>query len=182
MDTGKDDELRWSVLMASAQSGNEYDYYQLLQELGQAIAAYLHARFGHFPALEDCVQESLLAIHEARHTYEPARLFRPWLFAIVRHKTIDFFRRKKAYDKMLEQQKQQHDIVYLQEHASEAISAGHILGALSAQHREALTLTKLQGFSVGEAASKLNISESAMKVRVHRALHSARRLLEAEYI
>ena len=44
--------------------------------------------------LEDCVQESLAAVHKARDTYETARLFRPWLFAIVRYKTFDILRKR----------------------------------------------------------------------------------------
>ncbi len=181
--TDKTDERRWSELMASAQSGNQQDYRQLLQELGNAIAAYLRARFGNFNALEDCVQESLIAIHDARHTYEPARLFRPWLFAIVRHKTIDFFRRKQAYDTMLNQHRHpaaSHNNT--QPGADTDISSAQLLALLPVQHREALLLTKLQGFSISEAASQLNISESAMKVRIHRALQKARKLLEAEFL
>ena len=94
--TYQHDEQRWSLLMVSAQSGNEQDYQLLLTELAQAIEAYLFSRFGQQHFIEDCLQESLLAIHKARHTYDGQRAFRPWLFAIVRHKTIDYLRKVSA--------------------------------------------------------------------------------------
>ena len=37
-----------------------------------------------------------MAIHLARHTYDPSRPFRPWMFAIVRHKTIDILRKQRS--------------------------------------------------------------------------------------
>ncbi|MGH1438771.1 MAG: sigma-70 family RNA polymerase sigma factor [Cellvibrionaceae bacterium] len=185
----KNDEVRWSRLMVSAQNGNEKDYRQLLEELGNAITAYLRLRFGNIDILEDCVQESLMAIHKARNTYEPSRLFRPWLFAIVNHKTIDILRKRDKHHNVLEHkmahQKELESVegnqLYTQETEFEQIQdCGQVLLALSEIHREAILLTKLQGFSMKEAAQKLDISEGAMKVRVHRALDASKQLLEAE--
>lgn len=186
----KNDEVRWSSLMISAQNGNEDSYRQLLQELGDAIAHYLQSRFGHFDALEDCVQESLIAVHKARNTYESHRLFRPWLFAIVRHKTIDLLRKKDTYQKKVATLEKD-ELEFKKEYSSRiadadlSIEAGidcnQILSALSDKHREAIVLTKLQGLSIREAAEQINISESAMKVRVHRALDASRQLLESEF-
>ena len=87
-----DDDARWSSLMASAQSGDEASYRQLLAEVSGVVNRYVVARFGHQDFVEDCVQEVLLAIHGARHTYDARRPFRPWLFAIVRHKVVDTLR------------------------------------------------------------------------------------------
>ena len=87
-----EDEQRWSSLMASAQAGNESDYRQLLGELSELVSRYLRTRLGGYDFVEDCVQDVLIAIHEARHTYDPRRPFRPWLFAIIRHKSTDAIR------------------------------------------------------------------------------------------
>lgn len=179
----KNDEVRWSALMASAQQGCESDYQQLLTELGEAIAAYLRVRFGSLDIIEDCVQESLIAIHKARNTYEPQRLFRPWLFAIVRYKTIDVLRKKNIDRRRVEIL--QHEEICDNDRHSEGLDAGlncgQILAALPDKYRQAIVLTKLEGLSMREAAAQLNISEGAMKVRVHRALDASRQLLEAEF-
>ena len=55
-----------------------------------------------------------------------------------------------------------------------------MLDSLSPQQREALTLTKINGLTIAEAATQLSISESALKVRVHRAIARLRRLVEAD--
>ena len=177
------DEARWSALMVSAQAGHEADYVQLLKELSRATRYYLLSRFGHQHFLDDCVQETLIAIHQARHTYNPRRRFRPWLFAIVRHKTIDTLRRQRSQQQLLLKHSEE-VLVHAREAEStepgDSLIQGLLLRRLSPEHREALTLTKLIGLSNAEAAGRLCISESAVKVRVHRAIGSLRRLMEAE--
>ena len=175
------DEKRWAILMASAQAGNEDDYRTLLTELSRAIKHYLLSRIGSQHFVEDCVQDTLIAVHQARHTYDPRRRFRPWLFAIVRHKTIDTMRRQRSQQQLA---RQQEDIL-LQEHnttedVDSSITRGRLLDNLSPQHREALTLTRFIGLSNAEAAAQLRISESAVKVRVHRAIGKLTRLMEAD--
>ncbi|WP_206486190.1 sigma-70 family RNA polymerase sigma factor [Thalassotalea sp. G2M2-11] len=177
------DSTRWSALMVKAQAGSEHDYQQLLTELANVIHAYLRKRFGNQLFLEDCVQESLLAIHNARHTYDPNRPFRPWLFTIVRHKVIDFLRHKDACQRIVEQQRQVQEVLAQgnQAHAVEdSMSNDSLLDALSSQQREVLTLTKMLGFTSAETAKQLGISESAVKVRVHRAINKLKQILEAE--
>ncbi|MFZ8528631.1 sigma factor, partial [Staphylococcus aureus] len=45
------------------------------------------------PAMvDDAVQDTLIAIHEKRHTYDPERPFKPWLMAVARYKWIDRLR------------------------------------------------------------------------------------------
>ena len=90
------DEARWSNWIAAANNGDKATYQQLLQEIAGATEAYVRHRFGNVMLLEDCVQESLLAIHNARHTYDSARPFRPWMFTIIRQKTIDLLRKSRT--------------------------------------------------------------------------------------
>ena len=175
------DEKRWAILMASAQAGNEDDDRTLLTELSRAIKHYLLSRIGSQHFVEDCVQDTLIAVHQARHTYDPRRRFRPWLFAIVRHKTIDTMRRQRSQQQLARQQEdilpQEHDTT---EDVDSSITRGRLLDNLSPQHREALTLTRFIGLSNAEAAAQLRISESAVKVRVHRAIGKLTRLMETD--
>ena len=174
------DENRWSALMVNAQAGNESDYRQLLKELTGVIHNFLRRRFGNHHFIEDCVQEALIAIHQARHTYDPQRPFRPWLFTIVRHKAIDTLRQQRTREKVVDQYKREQEIqtqVGKQSISESEIFAGRLLDSLSMQHKEVLVLTKIIGFSIAEAAEKLGISESAVKVRVHRAIRKLQQLL-----
>lgn len=183
------DEQRWSTLMIAAQSGDEAQYQQLLSELSTVIKRYLVSRLGRHEFIEDCVQDSLIAIHQARHTYQPQRPFRPWLFAIVRNKSIDMLRKHKSYTRALDahtEQALEETDGGLSPHSGQSmessITQGRLIDALAPQFRQVIVLTKLIGFSNAEAAKQLNISETAVKVRVHRAIGKLKSLLEAEEI
>ena len=174
------DEHRWSALMVNAQAGNESDYRQLLKELAIVIQKFLRSRFGYHHFVEDCVQEALIAVHQARHTYDPQRPFRPWLFAIVRHKAIDYLRKQRTREKVIDHYKSEQEVLSQPGNQSSSdieFSEGRLLASLSTQHREVLVLTKIIGYSIAEAAEKLGISESAVKVRVHRAIRRLQQLL-----
>lgn len=179
------DELRWSKLMANAQTGDEADYRQLLSELTDVIYNFLCSRFGNHHFTEDCVQETLIAIHQARHTYDKHRPFRPWLFAIVRHKAIDILRKQSSRQRVTSQYKVEQEVlsqVSQQNEADNEIIRGHLLESLSEEHRDVLVLTKIIGFSVAETAEKLSISKSLVKVRVHRAIHKLKKMMEADQL
>jgi len=175
-DTYSDDEERWATLMAAALRGDARLYEQLLRELAAVIERYIGRRFGALSFTEDCVQECLLAIHTGRHTYDPRRPFRPWLFAIVRNKTIDMLRRSYAGERPAT------DVEHLHAAAApdETLAAGQVLSRLTPTFRNALTLTKICGYSLAEAAAHSGISESAMKSRVSRAVRAAEHLLNEE--
>lgn len=177
------DEQRWSGLMIGAQAGNESDYRQLLNELADVIERFLRSRFGNYHFIEDCVQEALIAVHQARHTYDHKRAFRPWVFAIVRNKAIDFLRQQRTREKALDHYQREQEI--LGQPGSQDVTRGNIiegrlLGLLPEQHKEVLVLTKVIGFSIAETAERLGVSESAVKVRVHRAVGKLRKLLERD--
>ena len=118
------DEQRWSSLMTGAQAGSESDYRQLLSELANVIERFLRSRFGNYPFIEDCVQEALIAVHQARHTYDQKRAFRPWLFAIVRNKAIDFLRQQRSREKVLDHFQREQDI--LGQQGSQVVSRGEL--------------------------------------------------------
>lgn len=164
--------------MAAAQTGDREAYTRLLEELYPVIEAYLIRMLGPAAWIEDCVQDSLTAIHRARHSYDARRPLRPWLFTIVRHKAIDTLRRdaRRPEDPMeieLEAPAEGGSVEKL-------VDAGRLLDRLSDPYREALILTKLRGYSIAEAAEASGVSASAMKARVHRAVRQLARSVESE--
>ena len=177
------EEQRWSGLMRRAQLGDQIAYRQLLTEIGSVSERFLRRRIGAHHFVEDCVQEILVSIHEARHTWDPARPFRPWLYAIVRNKAIDELRRvRRERNVFANPGAELPDVAAPAEAASEdgASALGSALGALPAPLRDALVLTKLHGLSTAEAAARLCISGMALRVRVHRAVSRLRSLLEED--
>ncbi|QBY03266.1 sigma-70 family RNA polymerase sigma factor [Thalassotalea sp. HSM 43] len=175
------DDARWSSLMSKAQAGSKTDYQQLLGELGEVTQAYLRKRLGQQHFIEDCVQETLLAIHKARHTYDKRRAFRPWFFTIVRHKLVDYLRHKQNYQRLIDSQQQcAEKQITTDSIVEQQIDSASLLAGLSKSHQQALTLTKLLGFTCAEAAKRLGTSETVVKVRVHRAINKLKQIMEAE--
>jgi RNA polymerase sigma-70 factor (ECF subfamily) len=176
------DEARWSRYMAAAHRGDSRSYEALFGEIAVAIERYVRRRFGSLgPFSEDCVQECLLAIHLGRHTYDPARPFRPWLFAIVRNKTIDLLRRSYAVSWRETAEAGRATVFGFNADPADELAAGEWLLQLEPNHRAALELTKLRGYSTAEAAAEIGISETAMRTRVSRALRATVELLRKEY-
>ena len=179
----ENDEHRWSSLMVSAQSGDEHAYRQLLEELAVVIQKFLRNRFGNHNFIEDCVQESLISVHNARHTYDSNRPFRAWLFAIVRNKAIDNIRRQTARTKAVDLYRIEQEVsgqAATREFSRSDIIDGQLLDMLPEKDKEVLVLTKIMGFSVAETAQKLDISQGAVKVRVYRAVRKLRQLLKED--
>jgi RNA polymerase sigma-70 factor (ECF subfamily) len=173
LDTREADEQRWSNWLTKAQQGDSRAYESLLRELAPVIRAYLISRFGHFSLLDDCVQESLLALHAGRHSYNAKRPFRPWMFAIVRNRTIDLLRKQHPEGEATEPPATAPD-------HSLSIDGSRLLAKLSEQNRDAVLMTKFLGMSTRECADQLAVSENVVKVRVHRGLSKLRDLWNAE--
>ena len=164
------DEKRWRSLMKRSQDGYAAAYHQLLSELAPVIESYVRVNFGSLTMLEDCVQESLFAIHRARHTFDYKRDFRPWMFTIVRYKTIDILRRNDTVNntvaKWVELDQSNCDPVDL----DRLIDGGRLMAKLSDEQREAVTLTKYLGMTANEAAHLVGIKEHTIKARLRRGL------------
>jgi RNA polymerase sigma-70 factor (ECF subfamily) len=163
----QDEADRWGEWMAAGQSGHGGAYRRLLGELRQWLLRYYARRLP--PAqVEDAVQETLIAIHEKRHTYDPARPFRPWLAAVARYKWIDRLRAmgRERTDELPE-------TIGVDGHESAVTSAvllRDLIGRLKPAQQQAIRLVKLDGFSVEEASARTGQSPSLVKVNIHRGL------------
>jgi RNA polymerase sigma-70 factor (ECF subfamily) len=181
-----DDDARWSSWMAAVQRGDKAAYEKLLTELTATIRHYLQARFGPAEFIDDITQECLLSIHKGRHTYDAARPFRAWLFAIVRHRSIDYLRRRRGDQapsatptdpEAMDPDRQPQPVA---DAIATATEASLILSQLSAEHRDIIVRTKYLGYSAGEVGAQLGISVTAVRVRLHRALSHARKMFNTE--
>src|SRR5262245_53121958 len=85
-------------LMLAALDGDAASYRTLLGELSKRLKIYFGRRLGpsHAAEADDLTQETLMAVHSRRMTYDRDRPFTPWLHAVARYKLMDHFRRVKA--------------------------------------------------------------------------------------
>lgn len=161
---------QWGRLMEAAQRGNGGAYNRLLNEIQPWLVRYYSRRLP-LHMVDDAAQDTLMAIHTKRHTYEPGRPFRPWLAGIARYKWIDRLRamgRQQTVsidDEIFEPSVEGHE-----SSVTSAILLEELLTKLKPAQMSAIRLVKLQGFSIEDAAAKTGQSESLVKVNIHRGL------------
>ncbi len=164
-------EARLRMLMLAGLAGDTAAYRQLLTSSGDRLRQYFGRRLGaHAAEVEDLVQETLLAIHQKRDSYNRALPFTSWLHAIARYKLIDHYRRNgKSAVVPLEDLP---DLVASEgiDPALAAYDIEELFGRIPEKHRAAIQLTKIEGYSVAEASAISGQSESAIKIGVHRGM------------
>ena len=148
-------------------------YERFLKELGAHLRAFLRRRLSQYLGeVEDLVQETLLAIHNQRHTYRPDMPVTAWAHAIARYKLIDWLRSHRVKEAMNDPLDDAWEVfASSDEEAAEARrDLGRLLQTLPERQRLPIVHVKLEGLSVVEAARLTGMSESAVKVGVHRGL------------
>jgi len=172
--TQAQDQSDWAVLMQDSLSGDADAYRRLLASLAPTLRAFVQRR-GHAYGLEradaeDVVQETLLAIHLKRHTWDPSRPIAPWIVAITRNKMIDAQRRRRVRrDVPLEDvapflTAQPDDDPLIRRDLETMFEA------LGVRNRDLVQSISVEGRSIGETAKRLNMKEGAVRVALHRAI------------
>jgi RNA polymerase sigma-70 factor, ECF subfamily len=164
--------------------GDAAAYHAFLASLGSRLRAYFRRRMTRWPdEVEDLVQETLIAVHNQRHTYDADQPLTAWVHAIAKYKLIDLMRRSGRRDALTEP---------LHEEAAELASQadgdaaqarrdlGKLLELLPDHQRLPILHVKVQGLSVIEAAALTGMSVSAVKVGVHRGLKALAKRIRSE--
>jgi RNA polymerase sigma-70 factor (ECF subfamily) len=165
--------------MRRAQEGDKAAYDGLLREVAALLRGYFGSRAESNESAEDLVQETLISIHRARHTYLTGRPFAPWMYAIARRRLADHWRTRSrviptdALDETL-------DWVDKPDRAEPeaADRMRETLSLLPENQRRVVELLKVSGLSIKETAKQLDISEAAVKVTAHRAYVKLRKNFE----
>lgn len=179
-----DDDARWGRWMARAQAGDGAAYHALLQAIVPYVRAIARRCLGPGADIDDAVQEVLIVVHEIRHTYEPARPFKPWLGTIASRRCIDIARqrgrraRREVYDD--DTLAGLHDGAGTPEdqHAQlqQARRMRQAVDRLAPGMRDAVRQVYLDAAPVGDAPPS---TAGAIKVACHRALKTLKAALGA---
>ena len=167
-------------LLVRGLEGNTQAYHEFLSGLSGYLRSFLMRRLSGLPdEVEDLVQESLLAIHNKRHTYDRRQPLAAWVHAIAKYKLVDFLRgsaNRESFNTALDDETE-----FFSSSTMEAAEARRdimkLLDQLPEKQRMPIIHTKLEGFSVEEAAQMTGMSESAVKVGVHRGLKALAAML-----
>ena len=166
-------EERLRTLLLQGLDADTGAYQRFLKELSAHLRAFLRRRLAQRPdEVEDLVQETLLAVHNQRHTYRHDMPVTAWVHAIARYKLVDWLRShavKGALNVPLDDAAE-----LFSSSDSEASEArrdlGQLLNTLPDRQRLPIVHVKLEGLSVVETARITGLSESAVKIGVHRGL------------
>ena len=184
----KADDQVLATLMQAAQAGDTQAYVQLLGKITLRLRQIVRGRRRFLKAedIEDLVQDILLSLHAVRATYDPQRPFMPWLMAITRNRLADGARRytrRAAHEVQVENL----PVTFSDEGANIDIGGyrdpealRQAIRALPNGQRDAIEMLKLREMSLKEAAAASGTSIGALKVSVHRAVATLRKVLTKE--
>lgn len=164
-------------LMARYQAGDEAAFDALYGQLARPLRGYLRTLVPMGSDVEDLLQNTFLQLHRSRQSYLRGQPVRPWAFSIARHVGLMARRSSGRRGKREVQPMDELPEVAILSRAAGAldrIALGRALGRLAEPGREALWLHHVEGFSFREVAAVQGISETAAKVRAHRALAALR--------
>ena len=160
--------------MRAAIAGDEAAYRRLLTSLAPVLRATARrglARTGASESdSEDLVQETLLAIHLKRHTWDAVRPIGPWIRAIARNKLIDHLRRRggrievpiEGFEEILPTESNTPPV--------EARDVETYVAKLPTRQRDVVQCILKEDISIRDTAARLKMSEGAVRVALHRGL------------
>ena len=166
----KDDP--WADLLRAALAGDETAYARFLGAITPVLRGIVRAKGGGFDPSdrEDIVQNILLAIHLKRGTWQQDQPLRPWLYAIARYKVVDAFRARGSRVTLPIEDFQDVLPDPNPPQMMERDDALRTISQLDPRSAEVLRGAALEGESAAETGQRLNMSEGAVRVALHRAL------------
>ncbi|MFY9351769.1 MAG: sigma-70 family RNA polymerase sigma factor [Sphingobium sp.] len=163
-------EQQLRLWMIGGLEGDANAHAMLLRALVPLLQSFYRRRMSGRPDdIEDLVQETLMAVHVRRATYDRDRPFTGWLFAVARYKMIDHFRRSRIHCTV-------EDVadILVSEGFEDAVSArmdvDRLLADLPPKQADAIRGTHVDGNSIADHARRMGIGESDVKISVHRGL------------
>ena len=143
---------------------------QIWAEFGDRLRAFVARRVGNEADAEDIVQDVFLRIHTRLDTLGDERKLTSWVYQITRNAIADHYRGRRPAtelpDSIAAPEAPPEDVV------EELLPGlGQMFDRLTAEDREALLLTEVDGLTQRELAIRLGLSLPGAKSRVQRARH-----------
>ena len=173
----KNDDVK---LIQRILAGDENAFERLVRRYQRQIHAYILRKMGDFQVAEDITQETFLRVYQKLDTLNHPTQFSKWLYAIVDHLCVAWFRKNRLQIRSLEE-------VHISEVEGEAysryIAAEHakataeshrdlvkkLLMTLKENDREVITLHYFEEMTSSEIGETLGVSENTVKSRLRRA-------------
>jgi RNA polymerase sigma-70 factor (ECF subfamily) len=175
-----DDNVTWRELATKAQAGDAAAYRLLLSDLVPVIRRTVIRSLPNPQNADDVVQEVLISVHKALHTYDPKRAFMPWVHSIIQFRKTDYLRQHYAQRdnvKVSLDDPDTPDYLITKGHDGSTKDIEDAFATLPKQQQKVVELMKIKGYSAEEVSQRTGMSVSAVKVSAHRALQKLREKL-----
>ncbi|TAD74984.1 MAG: sigma-70 family RNA polymerase sigma factor [Sphingomonadales bacterium] len=171
------DEATLARLMSLSQAGDRQAYATLLEACQRWLRGYYSRRIAP-SSLDDLVQETLIALHTKRASWDASRPFLPWLAAIARYRWVDHLR--KLYRANEDELREELIGSDSEPEIAARLSLERLLALLPPAQERVIALVKIEGLSISEASQATGQSESLVKVNIHRGLKKLALMIEKE--
>ncbi len=156
--------------------GDAHAFEQLVCTYRHSLTAFLQRFVSDYDTAEDLAADVFVVILE-RKGYQPKGSFRSWLFAVARHKAIDYIRKNRNLLTLenaenLPTKQGEPETVLLERERNRAIQKA--LSDLKDDRRMALLLTAQEGLSYEEAAAAMHKTPIQIRNLCHRAREQLR--------
>ncbi len=169
--------------VAAVRSGDAERYRELVDRHERRVFAVAWSRLGDAALAEEATQEAFIRAYHRIGLLEDGAKFAGWVNTIARRIAITFgLRHRRELNNRERWALENVDTSQKDSDETDPICSSETLrqamAELPAPHRECLVLFYLEGKSGEESARSLGISESAFRVRLHRARGIMRERLE----
>lgn len=158
--------------MELALAGDQKAYAAVLHETARLLRPYLLKRMNRPQDAEDLLQEILVSIHKARHTYDKSRPYLPWAMAIAKFRHTDYLRKHYA-DRLRNAEEltgfEEYDVTDVTNSGIAYESIKEEISLLPKKQAVILQMIHEEGYTAKEVAQRIGMKESAVKVAAHRA-------------
>jgi RNA polymerase sigma-70 factor (ECF subfamily) len=170
----EDSEAIW---VRQAREGDQTAFTQLVEAYQTPVYNLAYRMLGNMVEAEDAAQETFIRAYRRLDTYDPSRKFSSWLLAIASHYCIDVLRRRRvnylSFDELppmvelsMPRATQPEQIVVSDQRAS---AVQRLLDTLPPSYRTPVILRYWYDMSYREIAETMDVTESTIKTRLHRA-------------
>ena len=160
--------------MRKSLEGDQLAYANLLRETARLLRPFLSKRLSFESEIDDLLQEILISIHKARHTYDGKRPYTPWVYAIAKFRLQDYLRAHYADQLRHSVELSELENILHEDVTESTLSYESISGEIQKLPEKQAVILQLihqEGYTAKEVAAKLGMNESAVKVAALSLIH-----------
>jgi len=178
------DQASLSSVMRCAQDGDKRAYSLLFEKITPLLRSFISQKISNPDDMEDIVQEILISIHKAGHTFDVDRPFEVWMYTIARYRLNDYLRcyykNESLKVRIFDDTEDYSAENYVTENLEINESISELLDSMPEKQRKIVTMMKVEGYTAKETAERMNMSETAVKVAAHRVYKNIAKKLKKD--